>query len=160
MSVGWSATNICHHCHARDTDYLQFPSDLMSRVRRSLESFIDVCKPDSQGQKSYCSCIVSNFFSLCNTRKSCIKFLVLDYASRLPPQNTRVSPQLSPAVLASHREFGCSSLGVWIYGSRVAELRGLCNQSIIINIIKVTPNIEPQTIYINLSKALSVQIHL
>ena len=56
MRVGWAATEICHHCHVRKDAFLETPSQLGSKPRRSPESFRDECL--HPGNKSPLLCIL------------------------------------------------------------------------------------------------------
>ena len=51
LSAAWNCKQLCHHCKAKDNDYLKFPSQLRCLPRRGWQDFVSVCKP-YQGLRS------------------------------------------------------------------------------------------------------------
>ena len=52
-ALGWNGASLCFHCMVQKDNYAVFPGQLGQRERRSLASFKDACKEDSDGCKSF-----------------------------------------------------------------------------------------------------------
>ena len=54
LAAAWNCKSLCHHCHAREDSYLEFPSQLAFKPRRTLDEFVNICKPHD-GERCHCT---------------------------------------------------------------------------------------------------------